>query len=108
MTQAQDRAWTASVRLGIRESGADPAKLLDSNTFVASLDELADLDPTSPEFAAGIKTATAAWLATHPEAAITAPAGPARMGADITGAGGGGKTRAAGLGAAVADAYRKT
>ena len=51
---ARDQAWASGVELHVfrfaAQAGADPEALLDSRAFITSLDDLAEIDPASPEF----------------------------------------------------------
>jgi hypothetical protein len=81
---------------------ADVDALTDSRGFMK---KLAELDPTASDFEKSVTAAIKDAVKDNPKLAATAPQdgqGPARQGADITGSGGGGKTRPATLGAAIA------
>ena len=79
---ARDAAWASGVELQIYRTaaaaGANPDALLDSRSFIESLDDLVDLDPSSAEFRtqlqAKVQEAAAKFPATP--AAGQAPAGP--------------------------------
>ncbi|MEV0444511.1 hypothetical protein AB0I84_29220 [Streptomyces spectabilis] len=83
LTASQAQARQTAVELAVYRAaaaaGADPDALLDSRTFAASL---ADVDPADAD--AGTAAITAAVTA-NPKLAATA-AGPARGGAEFTGA----------------------
>ncbi|MFE7782043.1 hypothetical protein [Streptomyces nigrescens] len=80
----QAKARTTAVELAVyrtaRDAGGDPDALLDSRSFAAAI---ADLDPTDT---AAVKAAVEQAVAGNPKlAAQTAPAGPARSGAEFSG-----------------------
>lgn len=81
---AQSVAWRNGVELQVFRAagslGANPEALLDSMSFIDSLDDLVDEDPRSPEFTEALKEKVAAALERNPgyRAAqqATGPAGP--------------------------------
>lgn len=80
LEQDRDRAWTYAVELELyRTVGPDAAvRLIDSLSFLNSLDELSELHPNSPEFKEQLKTKAqeaAAKLAAPPagQAPATGP-----------------------------------
>lgn len=91
-----DRAWGAEVKLQIHKlaskCGADPDALIDSKSFVDSLDDIADDDPSAPQFREALTKKIVAAVSTNPSLRAQRGA-PARMGADITGSGGGNEGR---------------
>ncbi len=68
--QAQAAAWRSGVELqvfrGASALGADPAKLLDSLSFIDSLDDLVDVDPGTPDFAAQLQAKISAAIERNP------------------------------------------
>lgn len=93
--QAEDRAWGATVKLGVfqraTQLGADPQGLLDSITFVDSLDELTDADPSSALFTAALDAKIAAAMDANPNLkAKTAAAPGGRSGGEFSGGSGAG------------------
>jgi hypothetical protein len=80
--QARDTAWTAGVELAVHRfaGSADVAdKLLDSMTFIKSLDDLVDLEPGSTEFSDALKAKVqeaAANLTTATPAGQASATGP--------------------------------
>lgn len=102
-TAAEEALWGATVKLELSTLapglGANVKALLDSVSFVDSLDELADDDPSKPEFTKALENKIKAALAANP--ALRASTGPVRQGADITGSGGGGTARPTSLSAAI-------
>lgn len=89
---AEDARWGSEVKLQIHrlagKCGADADALLDSNAFVDSLDEIADDDPSAAGFSEKLTKKITAAVAANPNLRAQR-GGPARMGADITGSGGG-------------------
>lgn len=83
-------AWENAVQAGIlRVStglGVDADALLDSNSFLDSLEEFVDDDPTSKEFRDKLTKHVKGFVDKHPKFK-TAPAGPARSGGDHPGGG---------------------
>jgi hypothetical protein len=81
---ARDAAWASALELQIFRiagaAGANPDALLDSRSFIDSLDELYELDPKSAEFKAAlqakVQAAAAKYPATPGSPAPGAPAGP--------------------------------
>lgn len=77
---ARDQAWSAGVELQVyraaAQHGANPDALLDSRGFISSLDDMVDLDPRSPEFAAALEAKVQAAAAKYPAAPGQAPTGP--------------------------------
>lgn len=82
--RAEALAFQKSVKFDVHQAatelGADPARLLDSMTFIDSLDDLAEAgtDPGSPEFTAAIKSKVAEALERNPayKATTAGPTGP--------------------------------
>jgi hypothetical protein len=71
LERAQAVAWQSGVelqllRLGPR-LGADAEALLDSNSFIDSLDDLVEDDPRSPEFAAALEAKVKAAIEKNPK-----------------------------------------
>lgn len=68
--QAQDFAWKSGVELAVYRGasalGADPSALLDSLSFIQSLDALSEDTPGTPEFDAALAKAIAAALEQNP------------------------------------------
>jgi hypothetical protein len=68
---AQAQAWKAGVELavyrGAATHGADPHALLDSMSFITSLDDLVDETPGTPEFDAALAKAIAAAVEANPD-----------------------------------------
>jgi len=79
---AQDQAWTAAVELQVwrvaGEHGGDPGSMLDSMAFIASLDDLADLDPRGQEFREQLKAKVQAAAAKYPARSGTGQASTPR------------------------------
>ncbi|WP_405912785.1 hypothetical protein OG760_17340 [Streptomyces sp. NBC_00963] len=77
---------TAQVQNAARTAAADqqarPDRLLNSVAFNA---KIADLDPAAADFGEQLQAAITAEVATDPELYRTAPAGPARAGAEFSG-----------------------
>lgn len=77
---AREAAWSYAVELEVIRATGDPgaaAKLLDSVSFLDSLDEMVDLNPSSTEFKDGLKTKVQEALAKLPAPpAGQAPNGP--------------------------------
>ncbi|WP_405561911.1 hypothetical protein [Streptomyces sp. NBC_01180] len=77
---------TAQVQNAARAAAADqqarPDRLLNSVAFNA---KIADLDPAAADFGEQLKAAITAEIATDPELYRSAPAGPARAGAEFSG-----------------------
>lgn len=90
-TQAEDRAWGATVKLNVferaTELGADPKGLLDSIAFVDSLDDLTDVEPSGPLYLAALDAKINAWMAANPSKGK--PAG-GRSGGEFAGGSGAG------------------
>lgn len=81
IVEARDSAWRSGVHLAIYQGaaahGADPAKLLDSLTFLQSLDDLVEDDATSEEFRAALSQRIADAVARNPHYKTgQAPASP--------------------------------
>lgn len=79
--QAQASAWRNGTELAMYRVagslGADAEALLDSNSFLDTLDDLVDVDPRSAEFLTALKAKVEAAMATNPRfKAGGAPAGP--------------------------------
>lgn len=72
---AEAVAWTEAVQDALRESadrhGADPDALLDTESFVESLDPLTESDYTADSFARAVEALALAYVADHPEARTT-------------------------------------
>lgn len=86
-TEAESAAWGANVKLEVFQLagklGANPAALLDSLTFVDSLDELTDADPRSAEFRTALEAKITAAVQANPN--LKAAGGPpARSGGDFS------------------------
>jgi hypothetical protein len=79
---AQDQAWTAAVELQVwrlaQEHGGDPGSMLDSMAFIASLDDLADVDPRSKEFREQLASKVQAASAKYPARSGTGQASTPR------------------------------
>jgi len=78
---ARDAAWASSVELQIYRTaaaaGANPDALLDSRSFIESLDDLVDLDPSSAEFKTALQAKVQEAAAKYPaQQAPGAPNGP--------------------------------
>lgn len=88
----EDKAWSASLKFQLHRTagqlGADPDALLDSGSFIDSLDDIADDDPDSEAFRTALAVKVREALKANPRLAAQR-GGPTRMGADITGSGGG-------------------
>lgn len=67
-----------NVHQAATELGGDAARLLDSMSFIDTLDDLAEAgtDPGSPEFAAAVKAKVAAAIESNPAYKVSGPAGP--------------------------------
>lgn len=80
---ARDAAWASSVELQIFRTagaaGANPEALLDSRSFIESLDDLYDLDPNSAEFRTALQAKVQEAAAKYP-ASTTPPAPGAQNG----------------------------
>jgi hypothetical protein len=92
LEQANSKAWTRGVHLQLHrlasKHGADPGALLDSMTFVNSLDDLTSVDPDDDDFAAQLDERIKAAVKANPKLkADTGPTPPARSGGDFTGGG---------------------
>lgn len=80
--QAQAAAWRSGVELQVFRAagqfGASADALLDSLTFIDSLDDLVDVDPRSAEFSAHLEAKVQAAMEKNPNyrAAGQAPAAP--------------------------------
>lgn len=111
---AQNQAWVAQVQLAVfRAAGsleADASKLLDSVSFIDSLDEAIDVEPSDPKFAGQIKDAIKKAVEKNPTFKSNAPAVvPTKSGAPLApGAPGEGAKRPSSLGAAVSAALTPT
>jgi len=107
--QAQNDAWVAKVSLAIYQSagrlGADAAKLLDSVTFIDSLDQHVTVQPGDPNFAAQVDAAITSAVTANAAYKTATPVPPA-SGAPMPGTPGEGPKRATSLGAAVSAALR--
>jgi len=79
---AQDQAWTAAVELQVWRAagthGGDPGAMLDSMAFVASLDDLSDLDPRSAEFRTQLEAKVQEAAAKYPARSGTGQASSPR------------------------------
>lgn len=79
---AQDQAWTAAVELNVLrvagKHGGDPDSMLDSMKFIESLDDLADVDPRSPEFREKLEAKVQAAAAKYPARSGTGQASTPR------------------------------
>lgn len=68
--QAQDFAWKSGVELAVYRGatalGADPGALLDSLSFISTLDDLENETPGTPEFDAALAKAIAAAVQQNP------------------------------------------
>ncbi|MCA1219895.1 hypothetical protein LCE31_16105, partial [Streptomyces sp. 8L] len=101
ITESQTAARTAAVQSaiyhGASAAGADAAALLDSRSFMASLDAVDPSDSTA------ITAAITAAVTTNPRLAVApVPTGPARAGAEFAGPPAQGEKRAATLQDAIA------
>lgn len=109
--QAEARAWTAAVQLHVHNLaqalGANPDGLLNSESFIDSLDDLVDADMSAPQFRTALEAAMKAELERHPYLKAAAAA-PGRVGAEINGGAGSGGARPTSLSAAVGNAYRRS
>jgi hypothetical protein len=81
-------AWESSVeshvvRLG-QTLGLDADALLDSNSFLNSLGELVDIDPSSGDFRTKLEAHLKTFAASNPTKFKATPAGPARSGGDMS------------------------
>lgn len=94
-TAAEERAWGATVKLNIHERaaelGGNPKALLDSLSFVDSLDELADADPSSATFRSAMDAKITAALAANPNLRATGATPTGASGGDFTGGSGAGQ-----------------
>lgn len=104
-------AWENAVQAQIlrvsakQEVGADADALLDSNSFLDSLEEFVSLDPNTKEFRDKLAAHIKSWVDKHPKFKTqTQPAGPARSGGDHPGGGGAPTARPTSLHAAVGNA----
>lgn len=102
---AEGQAWAAGVRLEIHrlapKLGGDPDALLDSQSFQDMLDDLVDVDPNSAVFRTALEAKIREAVEAKPSLRA-ATSVPARLGADITGSGGGATGRSQNLEAALA------
>lgn len=93
-TQAESTAWGATVKLGVfqraAELGGNPVALLDSLSFVDSLDELVDANPASAEFRTALEAKIKAAVAANPTLGA-APKTPGVSGGDFNGGSGAGQ-----------------
>lgn len=87
-TAAEEALWGTRVQSLIDQSaaslGASAQALLDSRSFVDSLDEIADDDPTTPEFKTALEAKIRAALSAN-SALRAAPAAPGRSSGDFPG-----------------------
>lgn len=97
-------AWVNAVELAVfrtaSAAGANADALLDSRTFIDSLDALSDVDPASAEFKTKLDAHVRQYVKDHPQY-TTQPAGPARSGGDHPGGGGAPTNRPKSLAAAI-------
>lgn len=106
--EARNEAWVAQVQLEVFKaagrSGADPSKLLDSVSFIDSLDQHVTVQPGDPQFAAQLDAAIKAAVDANPsyKAGPAVPVPPA-SGAPLPPAPGERPTRPT----SIADALRK-
>lgn len=79
--QAQTAAWRSAVELAVYRAapqhGANPDALLDSLKFIDSLDDLVEVDPRSPEFAAALASKVQEAVAGNPSYKAAAGQAPA-------------------------------
>jgi hypothetical protein len=105
--QAETAAWRSGVQLAVHrragKAGGDPDALLDSMSFIDSLDDLIDADPGSPEFLTAIEAKIKEAVARNPNLKA-ASSGTGRLGAVAGGAGGNGEGRPKSL----REAYART
>lgn len=91
-SDAQAVAWENGTQVAILRAapsvGADADALLDSNTFLDSLGDFVDDDPTTTEFRTRMSKHIKDFVAKHPKFKA-APAGPVRSGGDLSGGPGG-------------------
>ena len=90
---AKKQAFTSALHLSVYQAagsaGADPDRLLDSRSFVDSLDGSVTAAPGTAEFGTQIAAAVKSWTDTHPQFKTTTGQAPAtRSGAPITGGSG--------------------
>lgn len=110
--EAQNQAWVAQVQLAIfRAAGsldADATKLLDSVSFIDSLDDAIDVEPSDPKFANQIKDAIKKAVEKNPAFKTTAgPAVPGKSGTPLApGTPGESPKRPTSLGSAVSAALK--
>lgn len=111
LEQQQNVAWTSAVKLNVFQSaaqlGLNATALLDSVSFIDSLDDFTEDDVTSAEFGQKLTAHLKAYGEKHPsfkqQPTTTAPA---RAGSDRPAGGNGGTPRQPkGLGAAIRAAY---
>ncbi|WP_367128319.1 hypothetical protein [Saccharothrix sp. HUAS TT1] len=113
LEQANSKAWTRGVHLQLHQlapkHGADATALLDSMTFVNSLDDLTDVDPDDADFTAQLDKRIQAAIAANPKLkADPGPTPPKRSGPDGMTGGQGAPARSGSLFAAVQAATRQT
>lgn len=99
--RARDSAIKLAVYTGAPAHQGDPAALLDSNTFMASVK---DFDPAAADFATKVDGAIKAAVAANQK--LKAGQAPGVSGGQFPGGPGGGGTRPTSLGAAVGAAYK--
>lgn len=93
--RAEGQAWANGTRSEIHrlapKLGGDSDALLDSDDFKGLLDDLVDMQPNTPAFRAALEPIIRDFIVQNPR--FRSRSGPARVGADITGSGGGGNER---------------
>lgn len=109
--QQQAVAWTAAVELNVfrtaQAAGANAEALLDSRSFVDSLDEFTEDDINAPEFKTKLDAHIRKYVEQHPQFKTATTSTPGQHGSDRP-PGGNGQTRqpAKGLGAAIRAHYQ--
>lgn len=90
--QAEAIAWRSGVELEVHrvagKAGADPDRLLDSNAFIDSLDDIAEdekLIPGTPEFRKAVEAKVKDAVTKNPARYRAGPVAPGRSGADLPG-----------------------
>ncbi|GAA2327491.1 hypothetical protein [Dactylosporangium salmoneum] len=106
--QAEAAAWRAGVQLAVHrlagKAGANPDALLDSMSFIDSLDDLLEADTDSDEFRTAVKAKIEAAVARNPNLKAATSNSTGRLGAVAGGSGGSGEGRPKSL----REAYART
>lgn len=94
LAEAHDQTWSTQVEnVLLRTGNVNSDKLLDSMTFLGTLDQFTDLDPRSKEFGDKLTKHIAQYVKDHPEYATEATSGAARSGGDHPGGAGAARAR---------------